>query len=137
MKIANKFTSILCDDVRQEVHNKYSLMGIYEKDIVFDSLPALLPKLCLVVRLEDVGVAFQECKITLKAPEMDPMEAQISTPGITVGQRVSIFGVFSPFRVKRVGQAKFEVRFDDRKRPSYVHEFEIKKSPDKKKSESS
>jgi hypothetical protein len=131
MKIAKKITSILCDDVRQEVGNKSSLMGMYDKDIVFSDLPALLPKLCLYVRLEGVGTAFQECKITLKAPEEDPTHLRISTPEITIGQNVSLFAIFSPFRAKRTGQAKFEVRFDDRKRPSHIYKFEIKKASGK------
>jgi hypothetical protein len=134
MKISNKITAILCDDVRQEVGNKSSLMGIYDKDIFFTDLPALLPKLCLYVRLEGVGTAFQKCKITLKAPEEDPIHLEISTPEITIGQNVSLFSIFSPFRAKKTGHAKFEIRFDDRKRPSHVHKFEIKKASGKENS---
>lgn len=137
MKIANKIISILCDDVRQEIGNKTSLMGIYDKDIVFGDLPALLPKLCLYVRLEGVGTAFQECNITLKSPGVDPTSVRIRTPNVTIGQNVSIFAIFSPFRTKWGGDAKFEVRFDDRKRPSYVHRFKIKQAPERKNSKKS
>jgi hypothetical protein len=40
-----------CDDVRQEVGNKFSLMGCYGGELLVDSLPAVLPKLCVQVKL--------------------------------------------------------------------------------------
>ena len=45
---------IFCDDIRQEVGNKQSLMGIYEQELVF-SVPdegAHLTQICALVRLE-------------------------------------------------------------------------------------
>lgn len=35
-----------CDDVRQEVGNKYSMMGIYGSNLIVPSFPTVLPKLC-------------------------------------------------------------------------------------------
>ena len=40
-----------CDDIRHEVGNKYSLMGCYGGEMIIDKLPALLPKLCIQVRV--------------------------------------------------------------------------------------
>jgi hypothetical protein len=39
--------AIYCDDVRQEVGGKVSLMGIYNSDMILPSFPAILPKLCV------------------------------------------------------------------------------------------
>jgi hypothetical protein len=45
-------TCIFCDDVRPEVGNKISLMGIYSRDILFTSAPpAIIPKLGIVTWL--------------------------------------------------------------------------------------
>jgi hypothetical protein len=137
MKIANKITSILCDDVRHEVGHKTSLMGIYDQDIIFDELPALLPKLCLFVRLEGVGTDFQECKVTLKTPEMDPVHLNIKIAKTHIGENVSLFAIFSPFRAKSAGQGQFEVRFDERKRPSHVYKFNIATTSDEENSKKS
>ena len=42
--------TIFCDDIRQEVAGKISVMGIYGAELnVFSSFPTVLPKLCLVV----------------------------------------------------------------------------------------
>lgn len=43
---------IYCDDVRQEIGNKQSFIGVYLGDlIVAEALPVVLPKLCLVSTL--------------------------------------------------------------------------------------
>lgn len=39
-----------CDDVRQEIRNKVSLIGCYGDEVIFDNLPALVPRLCAYVR---------------------------------------------------------------------------------------
>lgn len=38
-----------CDDIRQEVGNKRSIIGIYSATLYVPSLPAILPKLCIAV----------------------------------------------------------------------------------------
>lgn len=40
---------IYCDDIRQEVGQKHSLMGVYSGDMVISGFPAVLPKLCIAV----------------------------------------------------------------------------------------
>ena len=38
-----------CDDVRQEIGNKFSLMGCYGSDLYVPAFPITLPKLCVFV----------------------------------------------------------------------------------------
>jgi len=40
-----------CDDIRQEVGDKLSLMGCYSATIQVDRVPAILPKLCAIVKV--------------------------------------------------------------------------------------
>jgi hypothetical protein len=40
-----------CDDVRQEVGNKLSYIGVYGPELIVPSFPATLPKLCCVFNL--------------------------------------------------------------------------------------
>ena len=35
-----------CDDIRQEVGYKFSLMGCYSGEVIVDTIPVMLPKLC-------------------------------------------------------------------------------------------
>ena len=43
--------TIYCDDVRSEVGNKLSFMGIYGSNILLNDFPAVLAKLCAVMSL--------------------------------------------------------------------------------------
>lgn len=48
----DKFISTTyCDDIRQEVHNKLSFVGIYQGKLLVSSFPARIPRLCVVVHL--------------------------------------------------------------------------------------
>jgi len=43
--------TIYCDDVRSEIGNKLSFMGIYGPNILLNEFPAILSKLCAVMSL--------------------------------------------------------------------------------------
>ena len=59
--------ALFCDDVRNEVGNKLSLMGVYGQDLLLPELPAMLPKLCAVMLLDlPVGTDAQEAVFVLK-----------------------------------------------------------------------
>lgn len=47
MRQGRFLTAQFCDDIRHEVGNKFSLMGCYSQDIIVESLPAVLTKLCV------------------------------------------------------------------------------------------
>lgn len=40
-----------CDDVRQEIGNKISLIGVYTSSLIVPKLPFTLPKLCIVLNV--------------------------------------------------------------------------------------
>lgn len=40
-----------CDDIRIEVGDKLSVMGIYNSDMLFSQLPTVLPKFCVLANL--------------------------------------------------------------------------------------
>jgi hypothetical protein len=42
---------LYCDDIREELGNKYSLMGVYASDLLVPELPAVISRLCVAVRL--------------------------------------------------------------------------------------
>lgn len=44
--------ALFCDDVRNEVGNKLSLMGVYGQDLLLREFPTTLPKLCAVMLLD-------------------------------------------------------------------------------------
>jgi hypothetical protein len=50
MSITRHLEVIFCDDIREEVGNKLSYMGVYSADLTVPVLPIVLNKLCIVVR---------------------------------------------------------------------------------------
>lgn len=50
-EIARHLEVLWCDDVRHELGNKMSMMGIYGSDLVVPQVPVILPKLCAVITL--------------------------------------------------------------------------------------
>jgi hypothetical protein len=42
-------STIFCDDIRLEVGNKISLIGVYSGALIVPEFPVVLPKLCIVV----------------------------------------------------------------------------------------
>lgn len=56
--------SLFCDDIRREIGNKFSLMGCYGKDLLLEKLPAVIPKLCVQIRvITPTERPFHEIKI--------------------------------------------------------------------------
>lgn len=43
--------TIFCDDIRQEVSGKISYIGVYAKELYVNRFPAILPKLCLDIKV--------------------------------------------------------------------------------------
>lgn len=135
MKIANRISAIVCDDIRNEAGHKHSLMGIYGTEIVLNKLPAILPQLCLCIVLEDIKSEFDKCEVTLKAPKIEPQRMTLKlNKEEKIGSNITMFAFFVPFRVVTVGEAKFEVRFGENKRPSIVRKLVIKTAVQPKKS---
>ena len=92
MKLANRIQTILCDDVRNETRNKFSLMGVYTQNVVFQKLPAILPKLCFCVMMQGVSTDFQKCQVTLKSPETEPVHLKLElSKDSHIGKDINLF----------------------------------------------
>lgn len=72
-----------CDDIRQEVGNKLSYMGVYGPDLIVPSFPATLPKLCCVFNLRIPFEQSPKKKIAFRLQREDDVifEAEITPPG--------------------------------------------------------
>lgn len=110
-------SAIYCDDIRVEVGGKFSLMGVYQNEMVFPQFPALAPKFCARVTLRFPVEArpHESLKIQLFTGEallgqMEVNQEQIQNselpppdPEIPQEERVLAVQtgfVFSPFQVE-------------------------------------
>ena len=127
MRLAKNQFTILCDDVRQEVGEKRSLMGIYSNKLILKKLPAFLSKLCLVAFLEDLQKPISNAKARILNPQMEPIET-MNVPHlepVAAGEDLQIVFAFTPFKVEASGDAKIEIYFNDAVKPQIIHSYKI------------
>jgi len=71
---------IYCDDIRDEVGNKFSYMGIYTQDLTVPNAPLLLPKLCIAVKaVTDIGDPFESLEVRIVKIKGDEETELLST----------------------------------------------------------
>jgi len=119
----------MCDDVRRELGNKMSLMGVYSGDIVFNRLPSNLKSLVFVLVLENILTSFKKIVVSLHMPKDKPTELTIDAPKKPVLKgNLNLAVGFAPVIVNNTGDAKVEFLFDDEKKHRIVYRFKIKKA---------
>ena len=71
--------SLFCDDIRQEVGNKLSLMGIYNGSMVVPSFPYELPRLFVCMRATaSAGEEFKSLTFVVMVNDESIVEISIS-----------------------------------------------------------
>jgi len=123
--------TIFCDDIRQEISGKRTLVGVYEHNLLVESFPVTLPKLCLVTRLvvpastEFERISFEVMKgdESILLAEIPPeivknIKAKESIDVIEglKGEKVYIYSsqvVFSPIKFEEAIPLKVKARLDD------------------------
>lgn len=131
MKIAKEVFTLVCDDIREEVGGKASLMGVYN-DIVFQGLPAVLPKLSFAIILRGLLKKFSKVDFVVKLPGENPVKLKTMSgfgQVLKIGESCNLHLAMAPFAVKTAGQVRLELIFDDAKEPQIVHTFEVKTGP--------
>lgn len=111
-KLGRRIELVYCDDIRQELGSKFSYMGVYGSDLVLQSLPATLPKLCIAVKLvtdaahpfEDLEVLLlrgNEREVILETGPLSLPAQEIHSEGGSEVIVVQTFLVLSPFQVDK------------------------------------
>jgi hypothetical protein len=125
----------LCDDIRQEVNGKVSLMGIYAADKVVLLDPKPIPEQKALAVLPSMALAFfianAEGSLNMSVQLVPPSGAK--SPVLNIGPvvaekgRSAITGAFlRPFVVQEYGTHKVLLHLDDRK---YEFSFEVVQAP--------
>ena len=89
-------STIFCDDIRQEVAGKYSLMGIYENEMLFQTEPPwVLQKMCLLIKYTETHGGFDEdlrMTVTLPGDQKDKpsLVSMIARKDVKIEPRVNI-----------------------------------------------
>jgi len=124
--VEGRYVSVqFCDDIRQEVGNKYSLIGCYGPSMLVGAFPVLLPKLCAFLRIyTPISRPFARVSMRILRGDQSLTEMEIpqqALENIRGGQQLQdatliIVGsalVMSPFPVEEPTMLRVEVETED------------------------
>ena len=64
--ISRTVNTIYCDDIRREVGNKMSYMGVYTSKLLVPEFPAILPKLSIIIEVRtSMSEPFEELELRI------------------------------------------------------------------------
>jgi len=76
---------IYCDDIREEVGNKFSYMGVYSGELTVPNAPVLLSKLCVVAKvITDIDHPFESLEVRIVMGQGDDETEILSTGSISL-----------------------------------------------------
>lgn len=117
--IEGRFLHVMfCDDIRQELRNKYSLVGCYGPDLLVQELPVVLPKLCMLVEaVTPVAHPFKRLTLRILLSEDLVEESEIEMnltppPGLDPAihlQTTRFMVILAPFQIKEPGYLEVHV----------------------------
>jgi len=118
--------SIICDDIRQEIGNKMTFVGVYQDLIIVQQIPVALPKLCFYVQYKDIR-AGDQFKLKLADPSDKIMEKpiEITVPAKQKPGKMRIFGAFSPLKIEEAGQYTLTIIVNGNKQKKQEINFEV------------
>lgn len=122
---------IICDDVRQEITGKTTIIGIYGADIIVPQTPMVLPQLCIITKWDIKSGIFKEIVFRLELPDgsqLGPITAK--APHNIKGERLMMHLAFIPFQIQIAGTYKIFLKIDGEPEKK-LGEFEVKLAPQK------
>jgi Family of unknown function (DUF6941) len=117
---------LVCDDVRQEVGGKRTIVGIYDKVLIVPTVPFNLPQLYFVIKLDFTKSDIAKMNFTVEMPGgqiIGPMNVGLSKE-IQKQNPIMNLAVY-PINIKETGMCQVFVTFDEQKKIK-IGQIEIK-----------
>jgi hypothetical protein len=121
-RIAENIYTFVCDDIRHEIGNKMSLMGLYD-DIVVRHIPMIIPKINFALLLKGVKIKIRKINVSLKHPDGEIIQIpEVSLPpNLKIGSNHNIDLCVAPLKISKPGKFTWEIRIDGEEKPSITH----------------
>lgn len=120
---------IICDDIRQEIGDKISLIGVYTTKISVPKINFRFAKLCFLIKMKG-GEGEFGVKVALVGPSQNI--ASIDFPGkLKLDNKLgsALISVFEGLEIKEVGKYRLETFLNDETTPSFTVEFMVEIKP--------
>ena len=127
--------TFISDDIRHELGQKISLLGLYDRAIVFKSLPARLLKICVYQRWTD-AVSISSAMIEFRGAPVGAGTYRVigksSEPEPHGPHGARILLAFGPIDFVKEGKLEVVTYFNEESAARHVHEIEIRVDPNLK-----
>jgi hypothetical protein len=105
---------IFCDQVRHEVGNKFSIMGIYDERVVVESNISMIPQLTVFIRLSSKDILEKKLNVRIKFLENNITADHLTMQPIsTTSKHVNLAFNISPIPVVENGEVEVFLREGD------------------------
>lgn len=106
----------ICDDVRQEIGGKRTIVGMYGNSLIVPSVPFNLPQLCFVLKVAFAkSSSITKMMLTIEMPGQIIGPLNVGVPKKVVLQNMMHLAIY-PVLVKETGTCQIFLSFDDQKR---------------------
>ncbi|MDU9399028.1 DUF6941 family protein [Pseudomonas sp. zfem003] len=94
-------TSLFCDDIRQEVNGKLSLIGVYQGVLYVSAFPATLPKICFIIHIHSpFSQKFNSLSLTARYDSSVVSEVSLTAEELNSGsQETPLEGEVPKYRI--------------------------------------
>ncbi len=122
---------LMCDDVRDEVTGKTTIVGIYNENITLDKFPGLLPVLCFWLNCSVEGKLSGDLRLAFDSPSKRRLATwQMPTPPKELEPdpniSVQIAWKISPIRFDELGTYTLTAYSEGQEK--IVYSFEVKEA---------
>ena len=124
--------SIICDDIRQEIGNKLTFVGVYQDIIIVPKIPFIFPKLCFFIQYKNVSAGDRFfLEITDPSNKIIEKPVNITVPTGQKVERMRLSGAFSPIKAENEGRYTLSITVNDNEKKKQEVVFTIKEVTNK------
>ena len=119
---------IICDDIREEIKNKVTLVGIYTDSIYVSKIPYSFPKLCFFTQYSNIraGDRFSVELIDPVGKKLGkPINGIIQPPLDKPIKKIRLLGIYSPLKIEQEGTYSLIITFEEDETNKKEIEFNI------------
>lgn len=109
-----------CDDIRQEVGGKTTLVGVYQEVLIPDEIPCIIPKLCIFMTIitehdiADVPIEVKYDEIILFSNKVTCEIQKNEWSDYVLMHRASLNIIFTPVHLQKEGAIEVRVKIGNK-----------------------